>query len=401
MNSFDLAVVGAGPVGALMALLAAQSGFRVALLDAAPAPRPHAPQGDFDLRVVALSPASRAAFERVGAWPGQLSERIQAYAAMEVWDCSGPGRIGFSAAELGVPELGHIIEVPAVQWALDQAIAAQSDRIDRWQAAEFSRYKQAASGLELRCRDGRSLQARMLIGADGRDSQVRKRSGIGLASRDYQQSGVVAVLQPEQAHAGVARQAFSELGPLGLLPLANGQVSMVWSVAQDRAAELLSCDPAQFCQLVAQVAGQPGFALCSARRAFALKRQNAETYACDEIALIGDAAHAIHPLAGLGMNLGVGDALSLAACLQHWRPSRMVEAYLQQYARERRRQVLPALLMMDALNDLFGSHSGEVLGLRDFGLNLVDRLGGLKREFMRYALGSIEVPVGDSAAKTV
>lgn len=400
-DSADVAVVGAGPVGALAALRLAQAGLRVSLLDAAPAPREGLPQGPYDLRVVALSPASRQQFEAVGAWPSALQARAQAYRGMQVWDGSGQGRIEFTAAELGVPELGHIIEVPALQWALDQAIAAQDGRVMRLQGAEFSTLEPTAGGARLHCRDGRQIEARLVIGADGRDSKLRARAGIALERRDYLQQGLVAVIEPEQAHGGIARQVFTPEGPLGLLPLANGQLSIVWSLGLAQAQRLLDCDEDRFCRELALACGQPGFHLLSRRVGFPLILHQADPYAIDNIALVGDAAHAVHPLAGLGMNLGFEDVAALAEALDDAPISTATPARLQRYARQRRRAVLPALAFLDALEALFGTRRGEIVQLRDWGLNLVDRQTRIKAAFMRYALGSGAIPHGQVEAKPV
>lgn len=389
----DIAVVGAGPVGALTALQLARAGHKVLLLDAAAEPREALPQGDYDLRVIAMAPGSQAQLAQVGAWPEALLSRVQPYTGMQVWDGSGPGKIAFSAAELGLPALGHIVEVPALQWALDQAIAVSG--IQREQGAEYARHELTADGVELHCRDGRSFAARLLIGADGRDSKVRKRAGIAVERRDYGQQGVVAVIRPEQPHEGVARQVFTDIGPLGLLPLANGQISIVWSVPDEQVAGLLDDDPALFCRKLARETGQSGFELISRRVGFPLILQHAASYSSDVVALVGDAAHAVHPLAGLGMNLGIEDAAALAQQLQGCRSPAAMEHALTLYARARRPAVLPAIAMMDGLNVLFGSHAGEVVRLRDFGLNLVDGQARVKQAFMRYALGS-DVSANDS-----
>ncbi len=390
MGHYDLAIAGAGPVGALAALLAAEQGFQVLLLDAAAEPVMQPPDGAYDLRVVALAPGSQAQFARLGAWPDALRDRTQPYAAMQVWDASGDGRIAFDAGELGLESLGHIVEVPLLQWALDQAVrrAELPGSITRWQGARYAFSEPVRVGLELRCADGRGASACMLIGADGRDSRVRKRAGIPVERRDYAQSGVVAVLRPGEPHGGVARQAFTPDGPLGLLPLANGQISIVWSVSQDRAQTLMQVPPEDFCRQVAAAAGQSDLELVSQRAAFPLLLQHAGSYSADAVALIGDAAHAVHPLAGLGMNLGIEDALALFAELSDWRPGQDPLPVLDRYARRRRRAVLPAIALLDGIDALFGSRDGEMLRLRDWGLNLVDRRQRLKREFMRYALGS-------------
>lgn len=385
---FDLAIVGAGPVGCLTALLAEQRGLNVLLLDAGEAAAEQAPTGDVDLRVVAVAPGSRRLFASVKAWPDSLQSRMQPYTRMQVWDASGNGQIAFDAAELGHEVLGNIVEVPVLQWGLDQAL--QSSSVTRWHQAQVQRFEQAAEHTELHCSDGRIAQARVLIGADGRDSQLRKRAGIGIERRDYGQQGVVAVLQLERPHQGVARQAFTDIGPLGLLPLPQQQVSIVWSVADAEAQGLLDMPEAAFLQALQQASGISYSKLCSRRVTFPLCLQQAESYAQDNIALVGDAAHVVHPLAGLGMNLGFEDAAKCVEqlhCAERCRSPRAIESALHAYAKQRRREVLPALGVIDGLDRLFGSRSGEVIRLRDTGLNVVNQQALLKRQFMRYALG--------------
>ena len=388
---FDLAIVGAGPVGALAALLAAQRGMSVALLDAAAESAASAPDGEYDLRVVALSPGSRALFERVAAWPQALSTRIQPYQRMHVWDGEGQGQIDFDAASLRRETLGQIVEVRVLQWGLDQAIARQP-AITRLHNACFETFAGPAQDAVLLCADGRRLQAAAVIGADGRDSQVRAASGIGIETRDYQQSGVVAVLDVQPAYADCARQVFTSRGPLGLLPLPNQQVSIVWSVASAEAQRLCALDESSFCAELQHAVPDQQFRLRSRRVSFPLLLQHAAQYAQDQVALVGDAAHVLHPLAGLGMNLGFEDVAALLDVLatpRVLRSPRATQAALAKYARQRRRQVLPALGLIDGLDALFGTRSAELMKLRSSGLGLVDKLAHIKGEFIAYALGGV------------
>ncbi len=391
---FDLAIVGAGPVGALTALLAAEQGFRVVLLDAAPEPTAVMPDGEYDLRVVAVSPGSRGLFERVKAWPVALDSRIQPYQRMRVWDGDGQGNIEFDAGTLGRDALGQIVEVRVLQWGLDQALAEHVN-VTRWSAAKFQHMQVSATGTVLHCADGRQLEATVVVGADGRDSRVRAASGIGIEARDYAQSGVVAVLDAQPAICDSARQVFTATGPLGLLPLPQGQVSIVWSVATAEAQRLCALDEQAFCAELQHVVADQHFRLRSRRVSFPLMLQHATHYAQDRSVLVGDAAHVVHPLAGLGMNLGFEDAAALVASLDNprlLRSQRAAEAALAQYARTRRRQVLPALGLIDGLDALFGSRSAELMRLRGGGLSVVNTRQRLKSEFMAYALG------GSSAA---
>lgn len=383
----DIAVVGAGPVGVYAALRAAQAGYSVLLLDSASAPPESPPSGDYDLRVVALAPRCQRGFAACGAWPQELNARVQPYRQMQVWDGAGRGKIAFSAAELAVEDLGCIVEVPALQWALDQAA---SGRLTRWQSASYRSHVLGPDGLQLQCADGRRASAQLLIGADGRDSRVRKRAGIGVAARAYAEQGLVAVVRPELAHEGVARQAFTALGALGLLPLASGELSIVWSVAADDAERLSALPAAEFCRELSAAAGQPIAALCSSRLGFPLHLQHATAYAADGVALVGDAAHVVHPLAGLGMNLGFLDAECLVDHLGP-RPARgrawATWPVLQRYSRQRRRAVLPALNLIDAMQQAFAPAPPGLRPLAAVGLGVTDRLRPIKHALARYALG--------------
>lgn len=397
----DLAVVGAGPVGALTALLAAERGFSVALLDATPELGNAPPDGEYDLRVVALSPGSRALFEQAHAWPEALAARIQPYQRMHVWDADGKGEIDFDAASLGRESLGQIIEVRVLQWGLDQAVAHHAG-ITRYADSKLQQLIPDTQGSRLHCANGQVLEASVVVGADGRDSRVRAASGIGIETRDYAQSGVVAVLDAQPAFSDCARQVFTPRGPLGLLPLPHEQVSIVWSVEQAEAQRLCGLSDEAFCQELAHVVGDQRFALRSRRVSFPLRLQHATAYAQDQVALVGDAAHVVHPLAGLGMNLGFEDAAALVTALdtpRRLRAPRAIDAALQGYARQRRRQVLPALGLIDGLDALFGARSAELMRLRAAGLGLVDRQQRMKAEFMAYALGGQQHAPGASVQR--
>lgn len=390
---YDLAVVGAGPVGCLTALLAQQRGLSVLLLDAAPHRAEQAPAGPVDLRVVALAPGSRGLIESVQAWPADVAQRIQPYSGMQVWDAVGQGRIRFDASDLQRESLGDIVEVGVLQWGLNQALAAS--RVTRWQAAQVLDLDYVAEGVQLQCGDGRQVTARAAVGADGRDSLLRQRAGIALQQRDYAQQGVVAVLQAAQPHQAVARQAFTDRGPLALLPLPQDQISIVWSLPDAQVQPVLALSDSDFLRALQQASGVELSAVLSRRVSFPLSLQQAEDYAQDQIALAGDAAHVVHPLAGLGMNLGFEDAAALVKQLDsptRCRSSRALVAALNAYSIQRKREVLPALGLIDGLDRLFGSRSGEVVRLREAGLNLLDQQALIKNQFVRYALGQDFAP---------
>ena len=242
--------------------------------------------------------------------------------------------------------------------------------------------------IRLRCRDGQAAQARLLVGADGQHSLVRKRAGIGVEARGYGEQGLVAVVRPDQGHGAVARQVFTPQGALGLLPLADGAISLVWSLPRGEAARLRAAPPEEFCAALAAATGQSAFTLQSERVSFPLQLQHARAYAADGVALIGDAAHVVHPLAGLGMNLGFLDAAALIETLgprpdagRHWADWPV----LRRYSRRRRAAVVPAVAMIDGLHSLFAP--GQKSALAGAGLTLTDRLSPLKQTLARYALG--------------
>jgi 2-octaprenylphenol hydroxylase len=391
-SEFDLAVVGAGLVGAAFAAAAARAGFRVALLEAQ-APRAPDPTADLDLRVSALSRASERLLRGLGAWDSVGPARCSSYQRMVVWDAVDEGatsEVAFDAADLGEPDLGHIVENRALQHALWQAAAA---------AGVALRAPAVVTGLQVADRhatltlaDGNRVSASLVVAADGAGSPLRTLAGLGVDTQDYDQHAVVAHLRSVVPHQRTAWQRFQPGGPLALLPLADGRVSIVWSTTPEHAAELLSLDDAAFGAAVTDGSGARLGALSAAspRARFPLRRQHAAHYAGDRVVLIGDAAHVVHPLAGQGVNLGFQDAVALLATLEHARESDDdpgETATLRRYERERRGANAAMIELMDGFKRLFGDQRGAVASLRDAGMRAFDRSGPLKRAVMRGALG--------------
>lgn len=389
-QEFDLVIVGAGVVGAALAAALCDSGLRIAILDAREPPRFDA-KTDWDLRVFALSPASRQLLDTVGAWKSIPAGRICAYTAMRVWDATGRGRIHFDCAEVGAEALGYIVENRLLQHALWQRLE-QARNLTAIYPAQPEALQFGPEHAELTLKDGQRLHARLLVAADGAESAVRKLAGIQTTGADYRQQAVVAHLSTEKPHRNTARQRFLPSGPLALLPLADGRVSLVWSLDDARAEEVRALDDARFCAAVTQASGHAlGEVTGTTKRAaFPLQRLRTRTYVRPRLALIGDAAHAVHPLAGQGMNLGLLDAAALAAVIQdaHARERDIGDlTVLRRYERARKGDNLAMIMALDGFKRLFGNDIRPVALLRNAGLSAVDRFTPLKSAFMRRAMG--------------
>ena len=392
MPSLDLAVVGGGLVGAAFAAGAASAGFRVALLEAQ-TPRAADAFADIDLRVSALSRATERLLRDLGAWDAVAPDRCSSYQRMVVLDAVDEGtasEVVFDAADLGEPDLGHIVENRALQHALWQAAAAAG--VELRAPATVSGLAIVGRQARLALTDGSALSACLVVAADGAGSPLRRLAGLGVDAQDYDQHAVVAHLRSVVPHQRTAWQRFQHGGPLALLPLADGRVSIVWSTAPEHAAELLALDDAAFGAAVTDASGARLGALSAAspRARFPLRRQHATRYAGDRVVLIGDAAHVVHPLAGQGVNLGFQDAIALLRALTRARVAGDdlgEPATLRRYERARRGANAAMLELMDAFKRLFGDTRQPVAALRDAGMRAFDRSGPLKRAVMRRALG--------------
>lgn len=387
---FDLVIVGGGMVGAALACACTGKGLSIAIVEAR-APRRDWPAGDIDRRVSALSRASQRILQRLGAW-----ERIQElgaspYREMRVWDAAGRGRIHFDSALLGEPDLGHIVENRVTQLALWERLEAAPE-VTRLCPATVSALSFHDEEAVLELADGRRLGARLLVGADGRDSWVRERAGIGVWGWRYDQEAIVAHVETARPHLETAWQRFLPTGPLAFLPLLDGRCSIVWSATGDLVQTLMAQDEASFCQELGQASeGRLGQILTVGPRAtFSLRLQHAREYVRPHLALIGDAAHAVHPLAGQGVNLGLLDAAALAAVLDEaLARQRAIGGLwaLRRYERARRGDNLLMLGAMDVFKRLFGTRHPALVLARGAGLTLADQWSPIKRLFMRQALG--------------
>lgn len=404
-RDLDVLVVGGGVVGAATAVLLATqpatAGLRVGLVEPRPAALPAAGT-PWDLRVFALSRASQHVLEAAGVW-ASVVKRAAPYGAMRVWDAAdapdGAQALRFAAAEIGEPDLGHIAEAQVIAAALQQAARAAGVRV----------FTAPLEGLEVTPDHARVtlagegvLRVGLVVGAEGADSTVRRLAGIEAETVDYHQQGVVAFLATGLSPQETAWQRFLPGGPVALLPVPlaaaagaashAGCVSLVWSLPDDDAAHMLALDDAAFAAAVTAASGEVLGALTpvSARAGFRLRRVTAARYATARVALVGDAAHAVHPLAGQGANLGLLDAAALVECVagalaRGEDPGDA--APLGRYARWRRAEAAPVTLGVHALQRLFIAGSPVVMGARRLGLGAVARLPFLRRLFTGRALG--------------
>lgn len=390
-REYDLIIVGGSMVGASLACALADTPLRIALLDAHRFD-PDWPKEGFDLRVSAITRASEAFLKQLHAWPGDLGERISPFREMHVWDATGDGVIHFDSAELGEATLGHIIENRVLMRSL-HARLAEANNVEYLAPAPAEGFAIDDQQVQLKLHDGQVLKANLLVGADGSQSRVRRQAGIRVRGWDYDQAALVTWVKTEQYHRETAWQRFMPDGPLAFLPLSDGFSSIVWSTSPAHARQLQEMDEAEFREELAAGFGHTLGAIeqCGPRAVFPLRFFETEAYVRPRLALVGDAAHTIHPLAGQGVNLGFADAQALAAVIRDahdkHRDTGSIST-LRRYERWRRADNRSMLVTMDTFKRLFGSQWGPLRWLRNSGLNLTNRLGPIKQIIMRQAMGS-------------
>jgi len=377
---FEVAIVGGGLAGA--ALARALRGMQVAFLAQPPPQR--ATANALETRVYAISPGNAAFLERIGAWKAIPQDRLAPVHAMQVFGDDGKAHIEFDAYRSGAAELAWIVEDAELQAALRSGAEVFS-------AAGCERIETSAERATLSLSDGTVIRAKVVVGADGARSIVRVQAGISVREQGYGQTAVVANFSCERPHRNVAWQWFQGGPVLALLPLPGERISMVWSVAEPEAARLLALPPGELCDLVAAASHHAlgALGLVTAPRAFPLRRLRAQRMIAPRIALLGDAAHVIHPLAGQGANLGLQDARALAGVLLGREPFRDPgdPRLLRRYERSRAESVIAADALVHGLHGLYDSGRGEALAnLRNAGLNLADRLPVLKNLLIRQAM---------------
>jgi len=381
MKSFDIAVIGAGIVGACAALSLARAGYRVALVEAHE-PRPWTEETP-DLRVVALAPDNQKLLEACGVWKKIAGRRIQPYSDMRVWDAAAGNELHLSAAQQAQEQLGVIVENNNIADALWQAIK-QENRIACFCPDKLQSIEQE-NNVVVHLESGLSIKAGLVFGADGASSKVGELIGLKSDKKDYGQRGVVAYVKTENSHQNTAWQRFLPTGPLAFLPCKDGRCSIVWTLPYDEAERLLHCDENTFCrELTRAFDARLGNVMeVSSRAAFPLKRSLSKEMLVGRVALIGDAAHTVHPLAGQGVNLGLRDVASLVNLLGEAKPSQensrqktgaLVSQYkLERWARQRLSENAVAAYSFEAINRVFSNDNvlptllrGHVFGIANF-----------------------------------
>ncbi len=386
MNQYDIVIIGGGLVGAATALALSRNGVKIALVEQAPPP-PLPNDQSWDARVYAITPGNADFLRSLDVWDTLDTARFAPIHRMSIQGDAGDSHMTFDTYEAGVPELGFIVESRLIQDGLWQALRNETNAelvTARCNSLDFLP-EAAHLGLE----GGRTLQAALIVGADGSQSWVRQRAGIAVNIMPYDQLGVVANFETEKPHDNVAYQWFFNDGILAWLPLPGNRISIVWSAFEARANELMLLDMESFCRTVAE-AGQHTLGtlrLITAPAAFPLRLQRNDAMIAHRLALIGDAAHLVHPLSGQGVNLGFRDAKHLTATLMHRNMRNFGDTLLlRRYERARKADILSMQAMTTGLQKLFNRNDKGLSWLRNTGLSLTDHIRPLKRQLMAHAI---------------
>ncbi len=398
-SEFDIVIIGGGMVGLAAACGLARTALRIAIVEPQPLSDAAFPDA-FDLRVSALSHASQTLLNNLHAWHDVVAARLAAFSRMEVWDADGTGNVHFEAAEMGEKHLGWIVENRIVTRALEKQ-AKQQENLVWFNPDSLAELTIEEDQVSLTLTSGATLTTKLLIGADGANSRVRQLANFELNVRPYNHQGIVTTVRTELPHQNTARQRFMQTGPLALLPLRGNQnesakgghyCSIVWSAQDELTQEVMQMDDAAFCKALGEAfefkLGKIEWA--DRRLAIPLVQRHAPHYAKPRVALIGDAAHTIHPLAGQGVNLGFLDAAVLIEEI-----SRAVElkldpgllAVLRRFERRRKGHNLTLMAAMQGFKSLFEANPLPVRWLRNEGMRIFNSLPPVKNFIMLQAMG--------------
>ena len=389
-TQYDVMIVGAGMVGATLASALSHLPLKVALVEAN-MPKLDWPEEGFDLRVSAITRATQQIFETLNIWEGMRTRRVSPFREMRVWDVGGEGSIHFDSADMGETHLGHIVENRVMVAALHENLRADG-KVALLCPVTLKSFLACNEAVTVVDSEDRHYECKLLVAADGSRSWVRQQAGISVRGWDYDQHALVTWVKTEQGHRQTAWQRFLPGGPLAFLPLTDGYCSIVWSNAPQQVESLLAMDEKQFaCELRAAFDNTLGNILeVGPRAAFPLRFFDADSYIGDRLALVGDAAHTVHPLAGQGVNLGLADAATLAEVIADAsQANRNIGAHgtLRRYERWRKADNRVMLATMDSLKRLFGSQLPPLKWARNVGLSLTDHAGPIKNVLMQQAMG--------------
>jgi 2-polyprenylphenol 6-hydroxylase len=415
---FDVIIIGGGPVGACAGALLARGiggrALKVALLEPRAAQLPAVPESPVpplspaspaDVRVVAVSRASEHVLMHAGAWPHICGPRLSPYERMRIWHESvspdGDAVLVFDAADVGEPNLGYIVENRLLQSAVLAAFRQAGGHVE---PAPLAAVQIAEGQVNVSTGGGGTLSARLVVGADGAQSALRRAIGLTVETSAYGQTAIIATVATARPHQATAWQRFMHDGTLAFLPLADGSSSIVWSADDTLAARLTALGAPEFARQLdrASALALGATQLVSERVAVPLRRLAAQRYVAQRVALLGDAAHVVHPLAGQGVNLGLLDAaalaqLVLAAATRGEDPGAL--GVLRAYERWRKSEVAIMATAIDVFDRLLAHGSGPLAQLAQRGLSWVNRSQELRRFFIRRALGlSGELPAAAVSA---
>ncbi|EPX6935937.1 FAD-dependent 2-octaprenylphenol hydroxylase [Vibrio parahaemolyticus] len=390
MQSVDIAIIGGGMVGLALAAAFKDSDLRIAVIEGSV---PDETLNELpDVRVSALSRSSETILRKLEAWQGIEQRRASPYYGMEVWEQDSFAKIEFDAQSMAQPDLGHIVENRVIQLALLEQVQ-KLENVTLFMPARCATLAVGEQESWLTLDNGQAMTAKLVVGADGANSWLRNQMDIPLTHWDYGHHALVANVKTADPHHSIARQIFTPHGPLAFLPMSQPNMcSIVWSTEPNRAEELLVMSDEAFNKTltsefdarldVCEVVGE--------RAAFPLKMRYARDFVVERVALVGDAAHTIHPLAGQGVNLGLLDAASLAQeVLTLWKQGQDIgsKRNLRGYERWRKAEAAKMIAAMQGFRDLFsGGHPAKKL-VRGIGLSLAGQLPGAKDEIMKRALG--------------
>jgi 2-octaprenylphenol hydroxylase len=384
-SNVEVLIIGGGVVGLTSALAMASRGYTVALIDAGTlTPDTTKP----DQRVYAINHASQILLTQLNIWRHLDPKRLSPYTQMHVWDSLNGAHIDFDSRDVAAPYLGMIIEESVLKETLLNQIA-QQPRISLFPKCLVEQFQIKDKGVKLSTHEG-SWLGQLLMITDGANSPMRHKLKVELTTWSYKQHALVATVGVEKKHQQTAYQVFNPNGPLAFLPLADSnQCSIVWSVDSSQSTELMALSPEDFSKsLTKAFANKLGkVKLLSERHQFPLQMRHVHQYSGSCWLLLGDAAHTIHPLAGLGLNLGLADVCSWIKCLDLAKGVLVSKKALGAYQRERKHAVWQTIALMEGFKHLFGTSSAPITTLRGLGLDFCNAFTPIKRLFIQHARG--------------